>query len=150
MSIFKFRLAALLQLRAATRDERRAALAEGYRVDDVLRRNLEAAAGEIELLHQRRRTIATAGAVNVDQLVESQRYELVVKQREAQLVRQRQGVAAEIQRRREALVEADREVRVLEKLRDRQAEQYRRGEECKEAKRLDEVALQQALREAVA
>ena len=56
-------------------------------------------------------------------------------------------MAAEIERRRQALVEADREVRVLEKLRQRQAEQHRREEELREAKRLDEVAAQQAFRQ---
>ena len=149
MSVFKFRLAPLLQLRAATRGERRAALAEAYRVDEVLRQRLAAVTGELQALCAERRQLAAPGVVNVDRLVESQRYELVAKMQEAQLVRQREGVAAEIQRRRQALVEADREVRVLEKLRDRQAEAFRREEEHKEAKRLDEVAFQQVLREVV-
>ncbi len=56
-------------------------------------------------------------------------------------------MATEIERRRQALVEADREVRVLEKLRERQAEQHRREEDLQEAKRLDEVAAQQAFRQ---
>jgi len=149
MSVFKFRLAPLLKLRAATRGERRAALAEAYRVDEVLRQRLAAVAGELQALGAERRRLAAPGAVNVDRLVESQRYEIVARAQEAQLVRQREGVAAEIQRRRQALVEADREVRVLEKLRDRQAEAFRREEERKEAKRLDEVAFQRVMREVV-
>jgi flagellar export protein FliJ len=43
-------------------------------------------------------------------------------------------------RRREALVAADREVRTLEKLRESQHERFRREEETRETKRLDEVA----------
>ena len=86
------------------------------------------------------------GGVNIDRLVEARRYELVTTAQQRNIGQQRETVAAEIERRRQALVEADREVRVLEKLRERQAEQYRRDEEGREAKRLDEVASQQACR----
>lgn len=147
MSKFKFRLAALLRLREATRDERRAALAEAYRVDDVLRQRLDGVAGELNGLKIAWRQAAGPGIVDVDRLVESQRYELALRSRQAELERQRENVAAEIQRRRQALIEADREVRVLEKLRERQAEQHRREEERRDAKSLDEVAQQQAMRE---
>ena len=86
------------------------------------------------------------GSVNIERLVEARRYDLVTQAQQRNIEQQRQSVTAEIQRRRQALVEADREVRVLEKLRQRQAEQHRRDEELKEAKRLDEVATQQTFR----
>ena len=83
----------------------------------------------------------------MDRLVEAQRYELVLRVAAAQIVRQRETVQAEIERRRQVLVEANRDVRVLENLRDKQAAQHRQEEERREMKRLDEVAQQQALRE---
>ena len=147
MSRFVFRLAPVLRVREAARDECRAALAEAYRVDDVLRRQWDAIQAEwVELVNLCRR-VAGPGTVDVDRLVESQRYELSLKSRQVAVGRQRDVVAAEIDRRRQSLVEADREVRVLEKLRERQAEQYRAQEERREVQRLDEVAQQQAVRE---
>jgi len=45
MPKFQFRLATLLRLREATRDERRGRLAEAYRVDEVVEAQLESGAG---------------------------------------------------------------------------------------------------------
>ena len=149
MSQFKFRMAALLRIREATRDERRAALAEAYRVDDVLRRQLEQIAADLDVLRTLARQAAAPGVVHVDRLIEVQRYDVIARSHQAHVQGQRETVSAEIERRRQTLVEADREVRVLEKLRERQAEQHRQEEDRKETKRLDEVAVQQVLREAV-
>jgi|SRR5271157_4649690 len=146
MARFTFRLTALLRLRESRRDECRAALAEAYRIDEVLRKQFEGLGRELDALREFCRLNASPGAVDVDRLVEAQRYELVARAQQQRLAQQRQAVAAEIERRRQALVEADREVRVLEKLRQRQAEQHRHEEERHESKRLDEVAAQQAFR----
>lgn len=147
MAKFTFRLAALLRLRESRRDECRAALAEAYRVDEVLAKQLDNLGRELDALRTFCRMKASPGAVDVDRLVEAQRYELVARAQQRHVAQQRETVAAEIERRRQALVEADREVRVLEKLRRRQAEQYRREEDLREVKRLDEVASQQAFRQ---
>lgn len=149
MPAFKFRLATLLRIREATRDQRRAELAEAYRVDEVLKAKIDGVGRELDWLKDRCRRIAGPGTVDVDQLVEGQRYELTLKAQQAQLGQQRETVAAEIQRRREALLAADRDVRVLEKLRDRQSHQFREEEERREAKRLDEVASLRASRKGV-
>jgi flagellar FliJ protein len=148
MSTFRFRLAPVLQLREATRQERRGALGEAYRADEVLRQRLETVATELERLRGLARQAACPGPVNVDRLVEAQRYALRLRNAEGQMLRQRADLAAEIQRRRQALLEADREVRVLEKLRQRQAERHRREEDRREANRLDELAQQKLMREA--
>lgn len=148
MSKFKFRLATLLRLREMTRDERRAQLAEAYRVNDVLRSRLEGLDAELQSLRARRRASAQPGEVDVDRLVEAQRYELTLMVQRQEILSQRETVQAEIQRRRQALAEANREVRVLENLRDKQADEHRREEDRRERKRLDEASLQQVLREA--
>ena len=147
MNPFKFRLATLLRVREQTRDQRRAALAEAYRVDEVLRRQAERIAEELHALKELCRATAGPGTVDVDRLVEAQRYEMVARKQQADIGRQRESVAAEIDRRRQSLVEADRDVKLLERLRERQAEQNRAEQQRQDVKRLDEVGIQQAMRE---
>ena len=143
MAKFTFRLASLLRLRESRRDECRVALAEAHRADELLAKQLDGLGRELDALRAFCRLKASPGNVDIDRLVEAQRYELVTRSRQQHVAQQRQTLAAEIERRRRTLVEADREARVLEKLRQRQAEQHRREEEQREAKRLDEVAMQQ-------
>ncbi|OHB67131.1 MAG: flagellar export protein FliJ [Planctomycetes bacterium RBG_13_63_9] len=147
MAKFKYRLATLLRLREAARDERRTELAEAYRVDDVLREQLRQVEEALGGLRARCRSVAGPGRVNVDLLVEAQRYDVALRTRQHDLKKQREAVAAEIERRRQAVVEADREVRVLEKLRQRQADRYLLEENRRQGKQLDEVAGQRAARE---
>ena len=147
MAKFKFRLATLLRLREAARDDRRAELAEAYRADSILQERSDYVRKELGWLKDQCRQAAGPGTVDVDRLVEAQRYELTLKAQQGQLGRQREAVTAEIERRRETLVDANREVRVLEKLRDKQAGDHRREEIRQEIKQLDEVASQLAVRE---
>jgi flagellar FliJ protein len=149
MPKFKFRLATLMRLRENTRDERRSELAEAYRVDDLIKQRIESLVAEMDSLKTQRRATAGPGTVDVDSLVEAQRYEAALKTQQAQFKEQRQAIAGEIQSRQQRLVEANREVRVLEKLREKQLDKYRKEENRREAKVLDEVALQQVFREAV-
>ena len=144
MAKFKFRLATLLKLREAARDERRAELAEAYRADDILNERLQQIHGELNAMSIGCRKAAGPGAVNIDLLIESQRYEVTLRACEKQTLAQRQRLAVEIERRRESLLAANREVRVLEKLREHQIERYREEENRRDVKRLDEVAQQRA------
>jgi flagellar FliJ protein len=146
MANFSFRLEPLLKLREARRDECRAALAEAYRVDEVLRKQLDALKRETDALREFCRQESAPGGVHIERLIEARRYDLVTQAQQQNVSQQRETVAAEVERRRQALVEADREVRVLEKLRERLLDQHRREEELREAKRLDEVAAQQTYR----
>ena len=82
------------------------------------------------------------GPVNVDRLLDSGRYEMMLKAERHAADEQRQAVVAEIDRRRQALVEADREVKSLEKLREQQMLRHRTEEARREMKRLDETAVQ--------
>jgi len=149
MSQFKFRLATLLRLREMTRDQRRAALAEAYHIDDLLRQQIARIDEEFQGLKDFGRRTAGPGSVNVDSLVEAQRYEAVLRMERMKVEGQRKVVAEEIGRRQQVLLEADREVRMLEKLREKQAEQFIREQERREQLRLDEAAQQLAMREAV-
>ena len=150
MAKFRFRLATLLRLREATRDQRRAELAEAYRVDEMLQEQLREVDGAFGALRDACRKAVGPGPVDIDGLLVAQRYELSLKARQRQIVEQRAAVAGEIERRREALVAANREVRVLENLRDKQAQRHRQEENRREIKFLDEVAQQRAVREVTA
>ncbi len=145
MARFKFRLATLLKLREAARDERRTELAQAYQADDVLHGYLQQVQTELNALKDQCREAAGPGAVDIDRLIEAQRYEIILKARQRQLNEQRERLAAEIERRRVALLAANREVRILEKLRDRQMEHHDQAENRLDIKRLDEIARLRAL-----
>ena len=139
MARFQFRLATLQRLREAVRDERRAQLAEVFRLADALAEQKRQVA---ENLHDIARSRAIAsGVVDVEKLLAATRYEAVLLVEQAQLQRQADAVAVEIEKRREALVAADREVSTLEKLREAQQARHRVEQEKKSFKLLDEMAL---------
>jgi len=147
MAKFKYRMATLLRLRESARDERRIQLAQAYRAEEMLRSRQQQVAEELVALAGRIRAAAGPGAVDVDRLLDAQRFELVLKARQQQLAAQQEQIRAETQRRRQALVEANREVQVLEKLRERQFQRWRDEENRRETRRLDEVAQRSSIKE---
>ncbi|MBN2579312.1 MAG: flagellar export protein FliJ [Pirellulales bacterium] len=145
MPKFHFRLATLLKLRQAERDQRRRELSEALRADDVLQEQLRVVHAEEQWLKNQCRKAAGPGAVDVDCLLEAQRYEWTLRIQERRLTEQKAQLAEEIERRRAALVAADREVKILEKLRDHQAERHRQEENRRDIKQLDEIAQRRAV-----
>jgi flagellar FliJ protein len=150
MSRFQFRLDTLQRLRSAERDERRADLAKAFAAEALLRQRMAELEAEQAGLQQAARARSSPGSADVDSLMRTHRYRLVLKAQQQQLAAQMAQVAAEVERRRQALVEADRQVRVLEKLRERQAARHRAGEERREVKVYDELAALGHLRRAEA
>jgi flagellar FliJ protein len=138
---YTFRLQTLWKLRVAEREERQLKLAEAQRADDILRTQGEELEAELAAMARGLREGSQPGAINVDRLLDTERYELVLAARREVLRGQRARLAAEIERRRQALVEADRQVKVLEKLREKQLLEHSRREQALEMKRLDEIAL---------
>jgi flagellar protein FliJ len=141
MPAFQFRLETLLRLRMAERDERRADLAKALRAEAMLQGELRQIESEQADARVKVREQSAPGAADVDGLLRTNRYQLVLKARRGQLEGQLAQVRAELERRRQALLEADRGVRVLEKLRERQLAAHREREERLEIKVLDEVAV---------
>jgi flagellar protein FliJ len=141
MTQFRYRLATLLRLREAARDQRRTELAESRREDEKLVQQLEWNDKEQQRLGEACRKAAGPGTVDLAELIEADRYAVILQQQEERLRAARQSLAVEIDRRREALLAADRDVQVLEKLRDRRQQQHRQEEERQLAKQLDEAAL---------
>jgi len=146
MSKFHFRLATLLRLRAATRDERRVQLGEAQQADVELQDRLAGLGAQQQRLQHECREAAGPGAVDLPRLIEAHHCATALRSQEAELERQRRELAVEIDRRRQALLEADRDVRTLEKLRENQSQVHRQCENRQEGKRLDEAALQAAQR----
>ena len=149
MAKFKFRLATLMKLREAARQERRAQLAQAYQAEAILQEQEQTLEQELAGLIDRTRDEVRPGQVNVDRLLTTQRYELLLYTQQKQTHEQRQVVAAEIEQRRAMLVEADRQLRVLEKLKERKAKRHRDEENRREIKWMDEVAGRCVTREEV-
>jgi flagellar FliJ protein len=140
MAKYRFRLATVQKVREARRDRERAALAEAFRAEQVLAdRRAELSIEAVELLKLQRSAMASP-TLDVNRLLEAQRYELVLKSRGMELAKQEAMLAAETERRRQQLIEADRDVRVLERLDERHLQEHRRRAMRAEVKQLDEVA----------
>jgi flagellar export protein FliJ len=146
MSKYRFRLETLEKLRNAQRDQHRAALADAYRAEQILADQRTALADEAAALRESQRAALTAPFLDVNQLVEAQRYEMVLHAQQQQLKDQASRLAVEVERRRLVVVEADRAVRVLEKLDERRRAEHRILQERNEHKQLDEIASARHLR----
>jgi flagellar export protein FliJ len=143
MARFRFRLATVLKLREATRDERRGQLAEAYLAESKLRDRREVVEQELAEL-KALSGHAASGSVDVERLLAASRFEAILRA-EIQLIRQHETtLAAEIEKRRQALVIADRDVRVLEKLEETQRDRHRQTEAAASMKQLDEFAGRQS------
>lgn len=149
MTEFRFRLASLMRLRESERDERRESLAQAYHADQVLQQHQETLRGDLRENQRQVQQCSAPGPVAVERLLGRHRYELVLQTQLRQLQQQRQTIAAEIERRRQALVEADRELKILEKLRERHFQEYVFQQQKLELRELDEIALRRSTRQEV-
>jgi flagellar FliJ protein len=141
MPAFRFRLETLYRLRLADRDQRRAELAKAQQAEMLLLEKINAVARERDELAALSRRLAAPGLADVDALVRTHRYELVLRTQSQQLAGQLAQVREEVERRRQILVEADRGVRVLEKLRERQQLDHQTQHFRHEQRQLDEQAV---------
>lgn len=140
MAKYKFRLETLRKVRKARRDQQRASLAEAFRAEQVLAERRAQLAVEEQAMRELQRSAAAGRYLDVNRLLEAQRYDLLLKAQSQESAKQAALLAAETERRRQTLVEADRDVRVLELLDDRHRRAHVREEQRKETKRLDEIA----------
>jgi flagellar export protein FliJ len=142
MPPFRFRLTTLQRLRENDRDERRSRLADAQRAEDIVAARIADIDADLDRMRDETARRSRPGRMDIDALMELQRYELLLKAERQAAEQQRALVAAEVERRREALVLADREVRVLERLREAQQARHRQAEERQDRKVLDEIAIQ--------
>lgn len=139
MARFRFRLQTLRRLREITRDELRYRLATAYEAERILAEQRQALDAEALALAQSQRSAVQHSPLDVNRLLESQRYQLLLQAQGRTLAEQAGKLAAEVERRRTAVVEADREVRVLDKYEERQRREHMLLHDRAETKRLDEV-----------
>ena len=140
MAKYRFRLETLRKLRIARRDESRTKLAEAYQAVQLLEEQQEAIDEEILALQESQRRSASAAVTDVNSLLESQRYQSVLRAQQGTLQDQAKLLAEEVERRRQSVVEADRQVRVLDKLDERGFHQHQQHAMRTEMKALDEIA----------
>jgi flagellar FliJ protein len=140
MAKYRFRLETLRKVREAHRDQQRSALAEAFRAEQVLAESRAQLADEENELRQLKRSASEERYLDVNRLLEAQRYELLLRTQAQELEKQAVLLAAETERRRQVLVEADREFRVLERLDERHRRSHDREAERRETKLLDEAA----------
>jgi flagellar export protein FliJ len=139
MAAFKFRLEAVLRLRARIKEERQWELRALYET----RHRLEA---EIDALEEALRATGDALAGRDGEFLSVVDLKLVSEY--AQLIEQRIKLKAaalakldnEIVEKRRELVEALRGLKSLERLRERRAEKFRREQDAAEQKFVDEIA----------
>jgi flagellar export protein FliJ len=140
MPPFRFRLETLKKIRESTRDERRRHLLEAQQAHDTLQTRLDELRNDLVGAKQLTSQTLSGGTVNVDRLLDDQRYELVLLAEQQMIRQQSKSVAEEIDRRRQTLVAADREVRVLERLRETQKERHDAETALREQQVIDEAA----------
>ncbi|MCA9240536.1 MAG: flagellar export protein FliJ [Planctomycetales bacterium] len=141
MPPFNFRLQPIRRLREARRDELRGQLADAHRAAEVLADQRRQIADELADIRRLQGDAAKRRLLNVNQMMESQRYALVLEGQEAALREKAKLVESEIERRRQAVVEAEREVKALDKLEEKQRLKHQHESQRLEAKLLDEVAV---------
>ena len=147
MAKFKFPLATLLKLRESARDERRGQLAEAYRAEEHIDEQQKRLDHELSELKRHSRRASGPGQLDLAQLREVERYELLLRSQRQDAAERHRAARAEVERRLETLVEANREVRCLETLRRRQRERHRLEENRRETGQMDEAAARCAAKE---
>lgn len=139
MAQFKFRLDPIIQLRMRARDSAAQAFQQALQASEQLR-------GEIERIIQESdsqrpgQSAASQGEVKPQMLLESQRFQVQLKQQVRELEGKLAAIDAEGEKRRKVLVEAERELRSLEKLREREEAAFNLREAKSEQANLDQWA----------
>lgn len=141
MPPFRFRLQPVRRLREARRDELRGQLADAVRAAEVVSEQRARIAAEMVEVRQQQGTATKRRVLNVNQVMDAQRYAMLLEAQDASLVQKAKLVEQEIERRRRAVVEAEREVKALDKLEEKQRGQHESASERQQAKQLDEVAV---------
>lgn len=134
------RLATLLRVREAERDQRRTELAEAVHSLDLVRQHMVELAHEAERLQRLTREASRPGTLNINRLLNSHRYDLLLEVRHQQLSHREFALTSLVEGRREMVVDADREVRMLEKLIEKGEAHQQLTEQRREQNLLDAAA----------
>lgn len=146
MARFRFRLETLLKVRKERRDQLREDLAKANQAATILAAQRQEILAELETTVEEMRREQLQSSPTVDRIIENRRYGALLKIHVATIEDQARQIAEEVEKRRQALANADRDVRVIEKLKEKQLQQYYHKEDIAETKMLDELAGIQSFR----
>ena len=137
MENFQFRLRGVEKLRLRLRDS----AAESLRQAQEAKRHLfeQIAQLQTEILEQSiMQGQAASGLIETQRVLDSQRYQLHLQSQIKMIQDKVALIEQECQRRQQTLVERETEVRALEKLRDKQHDQWQQLQSARAQHRLDE------------
>ena len=133
----KFRLATLLKIREQERDMAAIALQDVRMAIE----KLDNAQLEIEQANRQMneaRKESSYGAINLNQILDAQRYQMVLAAQSAQIADHKGKLNQELERRQFALIQSQKAVKSLEKLRDQRTQAADLLALAKQQERLDE------------
>src|SRR6187401_2715692 len=113
MAKYKFSLESVKRVREARRDQERASLAQAFYAEEILAAKSAEIEAEEKDVQSLRRSAVEGHYLDVNKMLEAQRYELLLKAQAQELAKQAIMLAAETERRRQVLIEADRDVRAM-------------------------------------
>lgn len=140
MPPYQFRFAAVQRVREAHRDDARGQLAQAFEAVEKLESERVRLEKELAATRSRMASAAAASPLDVNQLLDAQRYELVVKNQLSDLGQKRRLVEAEVERRRGLVAAAEQQVKVMEKLDAAARREHTAAEARQESRAMDEVA----------
>jgi flagellar export protein FliJ len=146
MPRFRCRLQTVLLMREAQCALRRAELAASLAELRTLDQRRMGVEQELAGAQSFSRDRAQPGRIDIGRWHSAQRYEAALRAELKSIAQRGQALAVEIDRRQQVVAAAEREVDVLEKLRDRQAGEFRQHEARAETRQFDEVAAHNARR----
>lgn len=139
MANFIFRLQSVLKLKERERDRAAEAVEQAAAAKNMLLNQIDDLQSESEQQNPVREH-ASVGMVNVQRLVEAQRFQLFISQQIAALEANVAAIEKELELRRNKLIKCEQSLRVLEKLRDRKLAAWNTSQLQKQQARLDEWA----------
>lgn len=137
---FRFRLQTLLKIRENARAEAQAELGKAREAERVVLEQLDEIRINIEKCANEGRKAIEYGKIDVNFMIGLRRHEAYLLSQDTVLKKHLEDVRAEIERRRQILMNADREVKTLEKLKEKQYEQFVEDYRAAEMKEMDEIA----------
>lgn len=133
----KFRLATLLKIRERDRDIAAKAVQEVRLAIEKLD-NAQRGIDEANRQMNDARKQSSFGAINLHQILDAQRYQMVLSAQSAQIADHQGKLNQELERRQFALLQSQKAVKALEKLRDQRAQAADIQALAKQQERLDE------------
>ncbi|MEQ1827616.1 MAG: flagellar export protein FliJ [Pirellula sp.] len=133
----KFRLATLLKLRERDRDFAAKAVQEvRLAIDKLQERQREIDEANSQMDHFRK--TASNGHINLNQILDAQRYQMILAAQSAQIADHQGKLSQELERRQNTLLHCQQAVKSLEKLREHKDEAAQLHALAKQQERLDE------------